>query len=462
MSSDVWKPNVPDKLDCYPMKEVGASVRGWVLVFYHEDLLHLELEGAALPHLLLHLLNSAQKSHRGFLVKAYKDLKFEIIKGVLNETARSQDLKDHDCLIVCFLSHGQDGGHLFANNVRFDEEELWRPFYGDKCKALVDKPKLFFIQACRGEVLDEGVKAMVRRAGHSRGDTHDSHQRHEEEYHLPTHANILIAHATYEEVKNMKKDERTWNNIRKNWRQLRERFNLKSDDLLKALDETDGKVFRFGEVETIKAISEPEKRFDEIFDILFAKNPNVYYDVLLNALKALDRQDILDFLESADDAPQSQTSPTGREEQQHPIGSSSDREDGVQLLAEPQSSSASVESATVSDETDARGYSIRKVISKLGGKKQDEDSSDPSRDHLWKPKIPDKLDCYKMKGSGGKDRGWAIIFCYEEFDQYLQLPPRKGVQKDVNNLTRVFKDRGFSVKTYKNLKYQSIKEELYE
>ncbi|CAG0894392.1 unnamed protein product [Darwinula stevensoni] len=248
----------------------------------------------------------------------------------------------------------------------------------------------------------------------------------------------------------------------KNWRQLRERFNLKSDDLLEALDETDGKVFRFGEVETIKAISEPEKRFDEIFDILFAKNPNVYYDVLLNALKALDRQDILDFLESADDAPQSQTSPTGREEQQHPIGSSSDREDGVQLLAEPQSSSASVESATVSDETDARGYSIRKVISKLGGKKQDEDSSDPSRDHLWKPKIPDKLDCYKMKGSGGKDRGWAIIFCYEEFDQYLQLPPRKGVQKDVNNLTRVFKDRGFSVKTYKNLKYQSIKEELYE
>ena len=60
--------------------------------------------------------------------------------------ARSQDLEAHDCLIVCFLSHGRDGGHLFAYNCYFDEEELWKPFYGDNCKALVDKPKLFFIQ----------------------------------------------------------------------------------------------------------------------------------------------------------------------------------------------------------------------------------------------------------------------------------------------------------------------------
>ncbi|CAG0901557.1 unnamed protein product [Darwinula stevensoni] len=177
------------------MKEVGASVRGWVLVFYHEDFdVNLDLPRRDGVENDVENLRRVFRD-RGFLVKAYKDLKFEIIKRVLNETARSQDLKDHDCLIVCLLSHGQDGGHLFANNVRFDEEELWRPFYEINAKlSLINQSYSSF----RGEVLDEGVKTMVRIAGHSRGDTHDGHQRHEEEYHLPTHGNILIAHATYE------------------------------------------------------------------------------------------------------------------------------------------------------------------------------------------------------------------------------------------------------------------------
>jgi len=37
-------------------------------------------------------------------------------------------------------------------------ERLWNPFLGESCKTLVNKPKLFFIQACRGENLEKAVE----------------------------------------------------------------------------------------------------------------------------------------------------------------------------------------------------------------------------------------------------------------------------------------------------------------
>ncbi|CAG0901556.1 unnamed protein product, partial [Darwinula stevensoni] len=110
--------------------------------------------------------------------------------------SQSPELEEHECLIVCFLSHGEEGGLLYARNKTFMEEELWRPFYGDECKAPVDKPKLFFIQACRGARVDDGVKSKLNSDCLS-GDEHDGLAQNKE-YHLPTHANILIAHAAYE------------------------------------------------------------------------------------------------------------------------------------------------------------------------------------------------------------------------------------------------------------------------
>jgi hypothetical protein len=36
-------------------------------------------------------------------------------------------------------------------------DNITKPFKGDQCKSLVGKPKFFFIQACRGEELMDGV-----------------------------------------------------------------------------------------------------------------------------------------------------------------------------------------------------------------------------------------------------------------------------------------------------------------
>ena len=60
------------------------------------------------------------------------------------------------------MSHGDKddygGGiiHTFDGKMRVDS--LWRYFAGDRCPSLLGKPKLFFIQACRGSLTDFGAE----------------------------------------------------------------------------------------------------------------------------------------------------------------------------------------------------------------------------------------------------------------------------------------------------------------
>ncbi|KAL7841046.1 hypothetical protein SRHO_G00247370 [Serrasalmus rhombeus] len=55
------------------------------------------------------------------------------------------------------LSHG-DEGVLFGTDGAVQLKDLTSLFRGDRCPSLVGKPKLFFIQACRGTDLDAGIE----------------------------------------------------------------------------------------------------------------------------------------------------------------------------------------------------------------------------------------------------------------------------------------------------------------
>ena len=72
------------------------------------------------------------------------------MKGVIIDESK-QDHSDEDCFIVFILTHGSkgfvygtDGGKLSI------EDDIVAPFCGDRCKSLLNKPKIFFIQACQG------------------------------------------------------------------------------------------------------------------------------------------------------------------------------------------------------------------------------------------------------------------------------------------------------------------------
>ncbi|XP_074655984.1 caspase-7-like isoform X2 [Tubulanus polymorphus] len=69
-----------------------------------------------------------------------------------------------------------------CNTVRV--EELIEPFKGNACEALAGKPKLFFIQACRGDGTDGGVVADSMTIDANEG------------LRIPNEADVLIAYAT--------------------------------------------------------------------------------------------------------------------------------------------------------------------------------------------------------------------------------------------------------------------------
>uniref|UniRef100_A0A182MHI8 Caspase n=1 Tax=Anopheles culicifacies TaxID=139723 RepID=A0A182MHI8_9DIPT len=127
----------------------------------------------------------------GFAVRVYNDKKKDELLKVL-QAAAAEDHSQNDCLVVVAMTHGckdalyaQDGSYPIAN--------LWKPFVGDACKTLLGKPKLFFIQACRGESFDEGVKfaKVVSDTVDARGPGSQLL------YCIPTMADLLVMYSTY-------------------------------------------------------------------------------------------------------------------------------------------------------------------------------------------------------------------------------------------------------------------------
>lgn len=74
----------------------------------------------------------------------------------------SQQRRNADCLVVILMSHGGAMDIIYDVNADgVNTEELIALFNNDNCPALQDKPKLFFIQACRGDKHDGGTSRVM-------------------------------------------------------------------------------------------------------------------------------------------------------------------------------------------------------------------------------------------------------------------------------------------------------------
>ncbi|ELU15346.1 hypothetical protein CAPTEDRAFT_139929 [Capitella teleta] len=118
----------------------------------------------------------------GFDVNIYTDLKAEDMLKVMIDAAK-QDHSRSDCFGVAVLSHG-DEGIVYGTDTIIKLETLLGPFKGEKCPSLIGKPKLFFIQACRGTALDHGVLQ------------HDAMAEENKIYRIPQEADCLYAYST--------------------------------------------------------------------------------------------------------------------------------------------------------------------------------------------------------------------------------------------------------------------------
>lgn len=119
-----------------------------------------------------------------FDVKIYKDKSYKDIKKVLEYYSRL-DHCDMDCFVCCILTHGEHGS-LYATDTKFPIDTMFTYFLGNNCRSLVGKPKIFFVQACQGDRLDDGVAVVG-------ADSDDSQNVY---FSIPTHADFLIAYST--------------------------------------------------------------------------------------------------------------------------------------------------------------------------------------------------------------------------------------------------------------------------
>ncbi|XP_050072681.1 caspase-like [Anopheles maculipalpis] len=158
--------------------------RGMAIILHHENFkLMSKREGSSRDcSTAITVLTNMQ-----FDVRVYEDLPFAQLCRVLKELA-SEDHSEGDCLLVMIMTHGDDDV-LYAYDQPYKVDILFEHFMGDACPTLLGKPKLFFVQACRGTAFDKGVQLGN---GYVDTDTSASHK-----YVIPTTADLLVMYSSY-------------------------------------------------------------------------------------------------------------------------------------------------------------------------------------------------------------------------------------------------------------------------
>ncbi|XP_062895700.1 caspase-2-like [Mobula hypostoma] len=86
----------------------------------------------------------------GFSVRSLHDQAAEVMKSELLQFARLPDHRSNHSCVVALLSHGVEGAVYGSDGKLLQLQDVFRLFDNDSCPQLQNKPKIFFIQACRG------------------------------------------------------------------------------------------------------------------------------------------------------------------------------------------------------------------------------------------------------------------------------------------------------------------------
>lgn len=122
------------------------------------------------------------------------DLTKEKMLKELEKIRQTAELIDHDSFICIIMSHGNEEGILGADSRALPVDYITAKFRGGVCPQLATKPKLFFLQACRGDVDDDGY--LIPRGGQGGHVYPDVGETEEMPVKLPSDADFLIAYST--------------------------------------------------------------------------------------------------------------------------------------------------------------------------------------------------------------------------------------------------------------------------
>ena len=132
-----------------------------------------------------------------FKVEKHLDCTAQNILDILASIARRVDLKKYFALVCCILSHGGTDGIYGTDWQIVTRAETRKIFDGNRCKALLEKPKVFFIQACRGLGMDYGVLKFIPDEPSCKSTSTEPTERFDDDLPGPLTLNTVVSSGWY-------------------------------------------------------------------------------------------------------------------------------------------------------------------------------------------------------------------------------------------------------------------------
>ena len=137
--------------------------RGRVLILDNEDFTNVNLTRSgnqADVREIRKLLKSMNFADRD--IKQLHNGTASEMREMLEEESDDQELYNVDFMMCFIMSHGKRGDRILGTDENtVNLEYIKRLFNRDCCPGLKGKPKMFFIQACRGDTPEEDELELV-------------------------------------------------------------------------------------------------------------------------------------------------------------------------------------------------------------------------------------------------------------------------------------------------------------
>nr|XP_019948600.1 PREDICTED: caspase-2 isoform X2 [Paralichthys olivaceus] len=95
-----------------------------------------------------------------YLVTVHRDLTAQDMRLCIKNFCQRPDHRTVDSCVVCLLSHGVEGAVYGTDGQLLQLDWMFEAFDNSHCPLLQNKPKMFFVQACRGDEMDCGVEQI--------------------------------------------------------------------------------------------------------------------------------------------------------------------------------------------------------------------------------------------------------------------------------------------------------------
>uniref|UniRef100_A0A8C7GP05 Caspase-2 n=1 Tax=Oncorhynchus kisutch TaxID=8019 RepID=A0A8C7GP05_ONCKI len=150
-----------------------------------------------------------------YIVTVRRDLTAPGMRECIEQFGRRQQHQTVSSCVVCLLSHGVEGAIYGTDGQLLELDWVFEAFDNAHCPLLQNKPKMFFIQACRGEEMDCGVEQSdgpertqspgceqrdAGREGEGDGDTRQMEERDRLRVKLPQRSDMICGFASLKGV----------------------------------------------------------------------------------------------------------------------------------------------------------------------------------------------------------------------------------------------------------------------